>query len=188
MVNGGGDHPGHIRHRETNPRRAVRLWWQQLQLHLSQEARALAICGLAQDIIALILAGSVAVICLRLSRYGSINVPPTSGPAHSSRVETTPAYSKRFYLHSPGGKAIDLSQTREPRSGERRQQRKGKTAATATGPGLDQTTSQSARRAKSDRSTTVKAPFSAGADASPQPRDEDVCRRISRAPAMSVAS
>ncbi len=123
----------------------------------------------------LILAGSVAVICLA-SYLGYVRLTSrlTSGPAQTSIVQTTPLIQDGSIPGSPGGKAIDPPDTGAPTRMNNGSNRQDKAAAKAKGPGLDQTTSQSARRAMSDRSTATKAPSSPGAGPAAQPRDEDV--------------
>ena len=129
----------------------------------------------------LILAGSVAVICLTsYLGYVRLTSRQTSGPAQTSSVQTTPLIQNGSIPGSPGGKAIDPPDTGAPTRVNDGSNGQDKAAAKATGPGLDQTTSQSARRAKSDRSTAAKAPSSPGADAPAQPRDEDVAAEVTR--------
>jgi hypothetical protein len=185
-VNGGGDLLVMFGHRETNPRRAVRLWWQRLQLRPSREEGRRSVWVGARISTRLIVAGSVAVICLTsYLGYVRLTSRQTSGPAPTSSVQTTPLIQSDSIPRSPGSKAIDQPDTGAPTRVNDGINEQGKTTATATGPRLDQTTSQSARRAKSDRSTaaqstTAKPPSSPGADAQGEPRNEDVAAEITR--------
>jgi hypothetical protein len=198
-VNGGSDLMVMFAYRETNPRRAARLWWQRLQLRPSPEQGPRSVWVGSRISAPLILAGSVAVICLTsYLGYVRLTSRQTSGPVQTSSVQTTPLIQNGSIPGSPGGKAID-----PPDTGARTGVNDGndgidgqdKAAAKATGPERNQTTSQSTRRAKSDRSTarerstaarsttarsTAKPPSSRGADAPAEPREEDVAAEVTR--------
>ena len=78
-ANGGADLLVTFGYRETDPRRAVRLWWQRLGLRLSLEPRY-------------VLVASVLVICICLAGYlGYVRLRSreTSGPAQTSSIQTT---------------------------------------------------------------------------------------------------
>ncbi len=195
-VNGGSDLLIMFGYRETNPRRAARLWWQRLQLRPSPEQGPRNVWVGARISARLILAGSVAVICLT-SYLGYVRLtsrqtsgPAQTSPAQTSIVQTTPLIKNGSILGNPGGKVIDPPDTGVPTHVNNGSNGQDKTAAKAT-RGLDQTTSQSARRAKvdskidrstaaSDRSTAAKRPSSPGADRPAQPRDEDSAADVTR--------
>jgi hypothetical protein len=165
-VNGGSDLLIMCGYRETNLRRAAPLWWQRLRLLLSPEQGPRSVWVGSRISALLILAGGVAVICLTsYLGYVRLTSRQTSGPAHTGSVPTTPLVQDPSVTGSPGAAA-----TNPP----------GKAAAKAPEPRLDQTTSQPARRAKTDRSNAAKAPSSARADAPAQPRDEDVADDVTR--------
>lgn len=81
-------------YRETAPRRVARLWWQRLRLRRSMRS--------GQRILGRhILAGSLAVICLAsLLAYLGLRSRPTSGPAQTNIVQTTP-HSEEINTPSP---------------------------------------------------------------------------------------
>ena len=69
-------------YKETDPRRAVRLWWQRLNLRRSAEQRISA---------GYVFAGVVLVICVAsYFAYVRLRSKPTIGPAPVSVVQTTP--------------------------------------------------------------------------------------------------
>lgn len=180
-MQGGSDLLVMFGYRETNPRRAARLWWQRLQLRPRPKQGPRSVWVGARVSARLILAGSVAVICLTsYLGYVRLTSRQTNGPAHTSSAQTTPLIQNGSIPGSPGGKAIDPPDTGAPTRVNDGINGQDKAAAKATRPGLDQTTSQSARRAKSDRSTAARAPSSPGADAPAQPRDEDVAADVTR--------
>jgi hypothetical protein len=180
-VNRGSDLLVMFSYRETNPRRAARLWWQRLQLRLSSEQGPRSVWFGAGVSARLILAGSVAVICLTsYLGYVRLTSRQPSGPAQNSSVQTTPLNQNGSIPGNPGGKAIDPPRTGAPPQVSDGINGQDKAAAKANRLGLGQTTSQSTRRAKSDRATAVKAPSSPGADAPVQPRDEDVAAEVTR--------
>jgi hypothetical protein len=198
-VNGGGDLLVMFGYRETNPRRAARLWWQRLQFRRPERGPRSVWVGARTA--RLIVAGSVAVICLT-SYLGYVRLtsrqtsgPAQTNPAQTSSVRTTPLIQNGSIPGSPGGQAIDPGDTGDPtrvNDGSNGQDKAAaKAAVKATRPGLNQTRPQSARRAKSDRSTAasdrstaarsttakLSSPF---ADAPAQPRDEDVAAEVTR--------
>ena len=179
-MNGRNDLPVSFAYREMNPWRAARLWWRRLQLRLSPEQDPRGVWVGARISAPLILAGSVAVICL-MSYLGYMRLTSrqASGPAHTSNVQRTPLIQNSSMSGSPGGNAID-----PPHTGSSTRVNDGinghdKASAKAIGPGQAQTTPQS-RRTKSDRSTEAKAPSSSGADAPAPPRDEEVGAEVTR--------
>jgi hypothetical protein len=112
----------------------------------------------------------------------------------TSSVHTTPLIQNGSI---PGSKAIDPPDAGAPTRASDSSKGQDKAAAKATRPGLNQTTSQSARRAKRDRSTaaqstaaqstTAKPPASPGADAPGEPRDEDIAAEVTRSGSVVVA-
>jgi hypothetical protein len=179
-MNDGSDFLVKFGYRETNSRRAARLWWQRLQLRPRPEQGPRSVWVGARISARLILAGSVAVICLTsYLGYVELTSRQTNGPAQTSSVQTTPLSQNSSIPGSPVGKAIDQPETGAPtpvNDGSNGQDK----AAKAARPKLDQTTSQSVRRAKSDRSTTSKTASLPAADASAKTRDEDVADDVTR--------
>jgi hypothetical protein len=176
-VNGDSDLQIMFAYRETNPRRAARLWWQRLQLRLSEQGPGSVWVG-ARISTRLILAGSVAVICLAsYLAYLRVTSRQTSGPAHTNDIQTTPPLQNGSIASGPGGKAIDRPDAPRVNDGTNGLD---KAAGKATGSGLDQTTTQATQRAKSDRSTSARATSSPGAEAPSQSRDEDVGADLTR--------
>ena len=79
-ANGGADFLVTFGYRETDPRRAARLWWQRHSLRLNPEPRH-------------ILVASVVVICICVvSYFGYVRLRSrqTSGPPQTSVIQTTP--------------------------------------------------------------------------------------------------
>lgn len=181
-VNGGSDFLVMFGYRETNPRRAARLWWQRLQLRPSPEQGPRNVWVAARISPRLILAGSVAVICLTsYLGYVRLTSRPTNEPAHTSSVQTTPLIQNGSMIPgSPGGKAVDPPDTGAPTRVNDGSNGQDKATAKATRPKLNQTASRSARRAKSDRSIAARTLSSPGADDLAQPRDEDVAAEVTR--------
>ena len=84
-ANGGADFLVQFGYRETDPRRAARLWWRRFSLRLSAEQGPRVLWGGARI---LVLAGSVVVICLATYlAYVKFRSHQTSGP---NIVQTTP--------------------------------------------------------------------------------------------------
>jgi hypothetical protein len=84
-ANGGTDFLVQFGYRETDPRRAARLWWRRLSLRLSAEQGPRVLWGWARISV---LAGSVIVICLAsYLAYVKLRPQQTSGPIS---VQTTP--------------------------------------------------------------------------------------------------
>lgn len=84
-ANGGADFLVQFGYRETDPRRAARLWWRRLSLRLSAEQGPRVLWGGARI---LVLAGSVIVICLAsYLGYVKLRSHQTTGPIS---VQTTP--------------------------------------------------------------------------------------------------
>ena len=164
-ANGGTDLLVKFGYRETDPRRAARLWWQRLRLRLSPEEDPGSVWVGARISPRHILVGSVVVICL-VSYLGYVRLRSrqTSGPAQTSSVQTTPLVQDGSIAVSPGGEA-----TKPP---DNRINEPDKAAAKPTRPEPDRITSQPVQRPKSDRSTAANVPSSA--DAQAQARDEDV--------------
>ena len=145
-ANGDADVLVKFGYRETNLRRAARLWWQRFSLRSSPERSLWAGTRIP------VLAGSVLIICL-ISYVAYVRLrPQTIGPAQTNINNPDFAVAKRA----------------EPQP--------------------DQTASQPAQRARSNRSTTAKAPVasstSPSADAPAQTRDEDVVEDVTRSGAV----
>ena len=106
----------------------------------------------------------------------STNVAPNKWTsAHRQRTRRLRLFKMVRSLVVPAVKLIDPPNIEPPtRVNDGSQRTRTKPPRKPQGPGLDQSTSQSARRAKSDRSTAAKAPASPGADAPAKTRDEDV--------------
>lgn len=142
-------------YRETAVWRAVRLWWQRLNLRFSMDQGARSLWAGASA--RLILAGSVLAICL-MSYFAYVGLRPreTSGPAQTSSVQTN----------------------------ERINESEKAAAAKVTEPEPERTASPPAQRARNDRSTTAKVPAvgsgSPSADVPAQSRDEDVADDVTR--------
>ena len=104
-ANGGADFLIQFGYRETNPRRAARLWWRRLSLRLSAEQGRRALWGGARI---LVLAGSVIVICLAsYLAYMKLRSHQTSGPVI---VQTTPVVQ----TPSPEAGAVVNEETNQP--------------------------------------------------------------------------
>lgn len=151
-------------YRETDPRRAARLWWQGLGLRLNAgPGRAFW-----ADARTYLVAGSVAVICLlSYLAYVRLSLRSTVGPAQTSAVQTTVPGPDRSLAGASSSEA-----TNPP------------TASKPTAPKLDQSASQPAQRAKSDRSTAAKVATSSGADVPATARDENVDVNATRSAAV----
>jgi hypothetical protein len=88
-------------YRETNPRRAARLWWQRFRLRISPE-RDPNSRSLWRGARIPALAGSVVVICLvGYLAYVRLRSRETSGPAQTSVVQTTPLPSAEVKVTEP---------------------------------------------------------------------------------------
>lgn len=159
-ANGGADFLVKFGYRETDPRRAARLWWQRLSLRLSPEQGPRSLwAGTRISARHIVVAGGVVVICLAsYLGYVTLRSRQTGGPAQTS--VQTPLDQDRPIPGSPdriNGSDKAVAKTTEP----------------------DRTASQPARRAQSDRSIVPKVPSSPGADAPAQP-DEDVAADVTR--------
>jgi hypothetical protein len=167
-ANRGADLLVQFGYQETHPRRAARLWWQRLNLRVSQEegqknSRSLWGAGISAPHI---LVAGVVVICLTsYLAYMGLSSRQTTGPAQISSVQTTPPSTE---APSPVNDRINELD---------------KAAATATVPGPDRTTSQPPRRVTNDRSTAAKVPTSPGPDTSTQ-APEDVAADVTRSGAV----
>jgi hypothetical protein len=167
-VNGGSDFVVMFGYRETNPRRAVSLWWQRRQFRLSSEQGPRSVWVGTSAIVAV----GVLVVCLTgYLGYLRLTSRQTNGPAQLSSM--TPPGQSGSIPDSPGSKAIDPADTGIPT-------RVNNGIKEAKRPELNQATSQSARRAKRDQSTAVKAPSSPGADTRTLPGNEDVAADVTR--------
>jgi len=131
-------------YRETDARRAARLWWQRLSLRFTSEQGSRSLWRGEKISARHILVCGVVVVCLAgYLGYVKLRSLQTSGPAQTSDVQTTPISQNSSIRGSPGA------------------------AAKATGPGPDRSASQPARRSK-------RASTSPGAGAPAQATDEDV--------------
>jgi hypothetical protein len=130
--------------RETDPRRAARLWWRRLNHRFS----ARSLWGSARISPVYIVAGSVLVICLAgYVAYVRLTSRQTSGPPQTSVVQTPTPETRTSVNDNGANKAPVNATTRTP----------------------DRTASQSERVVKRDRPSAAKAP--ATGHTSP---DEDV--------------
>lgn len=149
-ANDGTDFMVKFGYRETDPRRAARLWWQRLNLRLNPEEGSRGWWHGAGISAPRIVAGSVVVLVVTLTSllgYVILKSRQTSGPAQISSVQTTP---------------ISPPATEAP--------------AKPTEP--DRPASQPEPPVTVGKSNAPKAPAtrntSPGANTAAQPRDEDV--------------
>jgi hypothetical protein len=160
---GGADFMVTFSYRETAPRRAVRLWWQRLNLRAAPEPGLQGIPGWARISAQHILAGSVLVICLAgYLGYVSLRSPQTSEPAQIVGVQS-PATGLGA---EPGiGSGQDGSVAANP-SGEEVSPPTRETPKPAN--------NKNTQPEKSNRSATAKTPAPDSADVVAQSRNEDV--------------
>ncbi|HEV8428936.1 MAG TPA: hypothetical protein VGQ41_13620 [Pyrinomonadaceae bacterium] len=143
-------------YRETDPRRAARLWWQRLsrRLNLNQrQPNSRSLWGGARISARYVFVVSVVVTCLASYLvYVRLRTQQTSGPAQTSAVQTTnPPSSNSPPEVNDRNNGVD------------------NTAAKATGP--DRSASQQTRRNRNGKSSAAKA--RAGEDVAAKARDED---------------
>jgi hypothetical protein len=167
-ANGGADLLIKFGYRETEPRRAARLWWQRLKLRLSPERGTRILWGSARISARHILVGSVVVLCLTgFLAYLLLRPRPTSGPSQTSVVQTTPSNQEPSVPSSSPAEA----------------------PAKATVPDL--TASKPERRPRSERSAATRVPAvvnsSPGAGAPAQAGDEDVTRSSDVVPNLKLS-
>ena len=151
-VNGGAELMVTFGYRETDPRRAARLWWQRRSVRRSVEPGPRSLWGGATIPARYILAGSVIVVCLAgYLAYVSLRSPQTTEPAQTvasrTGVET---------IHPP----VTATPTPAP------------TPANEKPNALEQ--AQMTPPVKSNKSTTPKAPASDTAAVVEQSGNKDV--------------
>ena len=125
-------------YRETNPVRAVRLWWQRLNHRRTSEQRSRSLFGGAGIPARVVLVGSVAVICLTgFLVYVSLRSRETVGPQVSS-VQPSPLGQASPISDSPRVSANNPPATPSPREAPiavpKRTDGPDKAAARATPP------------------------------------------------------
>lgn len=158
-VNGDADLLVQFGYRETNPLRAVRLWWQQLRLRFSREQGPRSLLSGARISARHVLAVSVLVIIGLTSYLGYVKLTSRqpSGPAQISSVAPPP-----------------VSEPANPSSTE--------APAKATTPEVNQIASQPPRRVTTDRSPAAKLPAAVTpSTVAPAPSgDEEVADDVTR--------
>ena len=113
---GGADLLVKFGYRETDPRRAVRLWWQRLKLLLrpEQDPKSRSVLVGARIYI---LVGSVVIICLlSYLAYVRLTSHPTSGPAETNVAQTIPPAQQPSISASPIAEASPSQPVRRVKS------------------------------------------------------------------------
>jgi hypothetical protein len=166
-ANGGTDLLVEFGYRETDPRRAARLWWQRLNLRLTLDQGHRVWSG-ARIPARYVIAGSVLVILLTsYLGYVTLKSRETSGPAQTSTVQSAPLGQAPSVPGSSGVEAANPQGAESP------------TQVKRNGP--DRAATPTARRLGGDRSAAVKAPAES---VSPPAREEDVADDVTRSGAL----
>jgi len=173
-ANGAADLLVTFGYRETDPRRAARLWWKRFNLRFSREhhqPNSRSLWGDVRISARQILVVSVVIICLAsYLGYVRLRSQLTSGPAQTSSIQTTPLRQDPPIPGSPGGEASNPQNT-----GAQATQVNDKTNK------LDRTATQPAQTG-GDRSAVAKVP--AAKDIPSPVRDEEVSADVTRSDAV----